>query len=200
MRRVLLFSNNAPSHPQLDKLNSVDENIKVLYSSHNVTAFIQPIHQGSQKTSREHTENKLFPYDRRCLEPLTQENLQNPWKKILGRVNDNEEMKKAMNEIVENSTNIDLTIATNDIYNCDKIQNSETNDSDEDEESIQIEPGNEEVFSALDKVTCWYERQEDCSLDMGRTCKPEPGIKTRRKVDAEQLKKPIEMTKKAHLP
>lgn len=46
VEKVLLLLDNAPSHPSADELNTVDENVQVLYLPPNVTSLIQPMDQG----------------------------------------------------------------------------------------------------------------------------------------------------------
>lgn len=43
---VLLLLDNAPAHPGLDRLNTIDEDFKVLFFLSKVTALLQPMDQG----------------------------------------------------------------------------------------------------------------------------------------------------------
>lgn len=44
--KVLLLMDNAPSHPEVDVMNSVDQDFQVMFLPPNVTALIQPMDQG----------------------------------------------------------------------------------------------------------------------------------------------------------
>lgn len=44
--KVILILDNAPTHPPLEEINSVNENFEVVYLPANVTALIQPLDQG----------------------------------------------------------------------------------------------------------------------------------------------------------
>lgn len=50
--KVLLLLDNAPSHPTLDELNSLNEHFEVVYLPPNVAAIIQPMNQGLIATTK----------------------------------------------------------------------------------------------------------------------------------------------------
>lgn len=43
---MLLLIDTAPTHPDIDQLNSIDSNFTVMFLPPNVTALLQPMGQG----------------------------------------------------------------------------------------------------------------------------------------------------------
>lgn len=43
---MVLLIETAPTHPDIDRLNSIDSNFKVIFLPPNVTALLQPVDQG----------------------------------------------------------------------------------------------------------------------------------------------------------
>lgn len=107
--KVLLLLDNAPSHPAAEDLNAVDSAVQVVFLPPNVTALIQPMDQGviekMKKTFKskmllelvmQHEEDNIIELAKKqnvkdcCLrissawDLLTERDIQNSWKRILG--------------------------------------------------------------------------------------------------------------------
>lgn len=121
--KVLLLIDNAPTHPGLDRLNSVDENFVVMFFPPNVTALLQPMDQGiivkckklyrKQVLQRlliaERDEDSVITFSKQlnlkdCChmladswDSLTKENLKNGWNK-LWKIQDDKQIESVQGE------------------------------------------------------------------------------------------------------
>lgn len=107
--KIILILDNAPSHPPLEELNALNENVEVLYLPPNVTALIQPMDQGPISLVKKYYKKNLlrnlifadklegadtflknlnyhdcFPILNETWNTLKESTLQMVWKRLLG--------------------------------------------------------------------------------------------------------------------
>lgn len=60
LKKLMGILDNAPSHPSVDELNTVNENCNILFLPPNVTAIMQPLDQGLISLTKRYYKQKLL--------------------------------------------------------------------------------------------------------------------------------------------
>lgn len=58
--KIFLLLDNAPSHPPLKELNSINENIEIIFLPPNVSALVQPMNQGAISLTKKHYKKNIL--------------------------------------------------------------------------------------------------------------------------------------------
>lgn len=172
--KVLLIIDNAPTHPDIDILNKIDEDFSVMFLPPNVTALLQPMDQGViAKTKRvyrkellrqlllsEKDEESVIAFTKKlnlkdCCNFLvsawanvTQENLSNAWNKLWPKT---ENIEISIEDHVENvniEQIVELCHAIPGFEQCDITDATEWINSDENDPGYQIY-NEDEILSVI---------------------------------------------------
>ncbi|KAG8245417.1 hypothetical protein J6590_108198 [Homalodisca vitripennis] len=195
--KVLLVIDNAPTHPDVEILNSIDEDFKVTYLPPNVTALLQPMDQGViEKLKRMYKKQVL----RRLLladaneesvvqfakklnvkdcsymiadswSTMKESNLKNAWNKILEKTRENIEPKVTDQEDVDEF--LELYGEIPGFSECD-IQDTEDWLTMDNDPGFQILNDEEIVSLVLAEDTTQHDSDEDCNTDTAESTKNRP--------------------------
>lgn len=184
--KVMLIIDNAPTHPDIDRLNSIDNNFTVMFLPPNVTALLQPMDQGviakMKKMYRKEVLRRLLLADRNeesvieftkkinlkdcCYmlddswKSLTEGNLMKAWNNLWPRpaINEDENNEGPEPELLGEIA--DLCNAIPGFEECDLADATEWLNSDINEHGYQIYNENE-ILSLVTEVN----EPEDSSDD-----------------------------------
>ncbi|XP_046662996.1 jerky protein homolog-like [Homalodisca vitripennis] len=195
--KVLLVIDNAPTHPDVEILNSIDEDFKVTYLPPNVTALLQPMDQGViEKLKRMYKKQVL----RRLLladaneesvvqfakklnvkdcsymiadswSNMKESNLKNAWNKILEKTREKIEPKVTDQEDVDEF--LELYGEIPGFSECD-IQDTENWLTMDNDPGFQILNDEEIVSLVLAEDTTQHDSDEDCNTDTAESTKNRP--------------------------